>query len=374
MRIKFTLPLTEQYPHGRAVCPYCGSLVIGNHQNLVRKIRHHKIAVVYPQRKYCYGCSQTFRHQPLGISRRHQSATLQAMTVLLYVLGLSYDGVVEFLRALGCGVSKGTVWNNVQRAGERAIGLRRASEKGLVRIAGFDTTIYKVKGKRRVVGLLSNILTGKPIEIEVLKDEKARTIKKQFGDLFKTLGVAVLVTDDAEEMEALRDELGLKRQLCLAHLRKTIVKRGKEFKREVEGLKSEVAKDTEKRLKELLKDCKRIDKLVRDLPKDLSKRLEKIHISYLPAPPPKRRKKASIWYRMRLFTNRLWSRADDILLFKDEKFDGTNNTTERNIGICGKIRYKMMRGLKSDESLKRYLKLCVYLKEKDGVIDTRKLI
>lgn len=33
-----------------------------------------------------------------------------------------------------------------------------------------------------------------------------------------------------------------------------------------------------------------------------------------------------------------------------------------------------MRGLKSDEILEHYLKLCVYLKEKDGVIDTRNLI
>ncbi len=42
------------------------------------------------------------------------------MTVLLYVLGLSYGAVEDFVNALGGGIGKTTVYNNVQAAGEMA--------------------------------------------------------------------------------------------------------------------------------------------------------------------------------------------------------------------------------------------------------------
>ncbi len=76
-----------------------------------------------------------------------------------------------------------------------------------------------------------------------------------------------------------------------------------------------------------------------------------------------------MFYGMRMLTLRLWQRADELDLYKKAGGDGTNNTTGRLIGLCGKIRYKQMSGFKSKESLNRFLKLNTYLQEQDKEID-----
>jgi hypothetical protein len=69
----------------------------------------------------CLSCQRTFRVYPRGVSAAQQSSNLKALNVLLYVLGLSYQGVSDLLDALGQPVSKSTAYNNVQAAGAEAI-------------------------------------------------------------------------------------------------------------------------------------------------------------------------------------------------------------------------------------------------------------
>jgi hypothetical protein len=47
------------------------------------------------------------------LSQGQQSDRLKAMSVLRYVLGLSYGGVEDFLTAMGLGIGKTTVYDNV---------------------------------------------------------------------------------------------------------------------------------------------------------------------------------------------------------------------------------------------------------------------
>ncbi|TET65711.1 MAG: hypothetical protein E3J56_15375 [Candidatus Aminicenantes bacterium] len=75
-----------------------------------------------------------------------------------------------------------------------------------------------------------------------------------------------------------------------------------------------------------------------------------------------------------MLTLRLWQRADELDLYKKVGGDGTNNTTERLIGLCGKIRYKQMRGFKNKESLNRFLKVNAYLQEHEGEMDPTHLL
>ena len=139
-------------------------------------------------------------------------------------------------------------------------------------------------------------------------------------------------------MENLRDSLpGIKRQICLAHLRKTLFLRTRELRTEAEKLK-------------------------------------RLHLRYTFARPVRKGEKVDIFYRMRMLTLRLWQRADELALYKKVGGDGTNNTTERLIGLCGKIRYRQMRGFKSKESLNRFLKLNAYLQEQDKEIDLTHLL
>ena len=375
MRIKFNFPRTEEIPQGEGLCPRCGEREAIIHQTLSKRIKDHRLEEVQVKRKKCKICGKTFRHYPEGVGRASQTKTLKAISITLYVLGFSYDNVGNFLEALGCRIVKATAWNNLQEAGEEALSLREKLEKEKVRIVGIDTTAFKVRGKKLTVAFLTDLIRGKPIEIEIMESRKATTLKRKFQKLLQDLGAEVIVTDDAEEMENLRDGLpGIKRQICLAHLRKTLALRVREITSQAEKMKDKANKKEKEILQDLIRDVKSLRELVKKLPEGLEEKLKILHLRYSFAEPPKKGEKADIFYRMRMLTLRLWQRADELDLYKKVGGDGTNNTTERLIGLCGKIRYKQMRGFKSKESLNRFLKLNAYLQEQDKEIDLAHLL
>ncbi len=84
------------------------------------------------------------------MSQAQQSDRLKAMSVLLYVLGISYGGVSDFLDAIGLEIGKTTVYNNVQSAGVVARKQQKAAaEQGGQRpIIGADGTFLKVSGQQ----------------------------------------------------------------------------------------------------------------------------------------------------------------------------------------------------------------------------------
>ena len=73
-----------------------------------------RVAVV---RFICKRCRKTTRLYPEGVDSRRQTIALRNASVLLYWLGLSYDGIREFLGHLGCPLSKATIWANVRTSG-----------------------------------------------------------------------------------------------------------------------------------------------------------------------------------------------------------------------------------------------------------------
>ena len=185
----------------------------------------------------------------------------------------------------------------------------------------------------------------------------------------------MIVTDDAEEMENLRDALpGIRRQICLAHLRKTVALRTREFTYKAEKMKERANKKEKEILQDLIRDVESLRDVVKKLPGGLEEKLRILHLRYSFAQPPEKGEKADIFYRMRMLTLRLWQRADELDLYKKVGGDGTNNTTERLIGLCGKIRYKQMRGFKSKQSLNRFLKLNAYLQQHRKEMDLTPLL
>jgi hypothetical protein len=110
MRIRVTLPkvvpdvydLPETCPHG------CGGQHYKPHgqQGESKPLRDPTYHEVRSYRWECVRCQRDFRVYPCGVSGAQQSDRLKGMTVLLYVLGLSYGAVEDFTVALGCGVGK----------------------------------------------------------------------------------------------------------------------------------------------------------------------------------------------------------------------------------------------------------------------------
>ena len=61
-----------------------------------KPLRDTRYEEVRSYRWKCLRCGRTFRVYPPGVSQAQQSDRLKATSVLLYVLGLSYGGTVDF--------------------------------------------------------------------------------------------------------------------------------------------------------------------------------------------------------------------------------------------------------------------------------------
>jgi transposase-like protein len=287
------------------------------------------------------------------------------MSVLLWVLGLSLDNVSAFLRALGCGIAKSTAWENLQAAGEEAGRLRKRRPQGKVRVIGVDTTVYKIKGEKITTGMITDGESGAVIEVEILESKDEEGLKAWLGDLV-ALGVEVLISDDDDTFKAAADDLGLKHQVCISHVRRWVNKRTRELIEEAEILEAKESDSVQIRgdPEELIEDCLRVKELVRELNERGPPELERLHLKYVWADPPLKGERASPWYRMRILTLKLWNNWNRLVLFQKEPgLDGTNNVTERAIGRCGKVRYRMMRGYKSRKSWKLTHELFAWLGE-----------
>jgi transposase-like protein len=86
----------------------------------------------------------------LVVCVRIKSDRLKAMSVFLYVLGLSYGAVEDFLKAFGVSIGKTTVYENVQEAGlvSRPRQQEDVAQGGPRTIIGSDGTYVKVKGQK----------------------------------------------------------------------------------------------------------------------------------------------------------------------------------------------------------------------------------
>jgi hypothetical protein len=108
-----------------------------------------------------FSCKAFTVDRPMGVSGAQQSDTLKALSVLLYSLGLSYQGVADLLGTLTHPLCKSTVYNNVQTAGARAMQLRKTwlqQANTPVAVLGMDFTHVKVLGQDTIVVVASPTL------------------------------------------------------------------------------------------------------------------------------------------------------------------------------------------------------------------------
>jgi len=323
----------------------------------LRDLRHCQVQA---QRYYCLTCQRTFRVYPRGVSAAQQSSNLKALSVLLYVLGLSYQGVSDLLDALGQPVSKTTAYNNVQAAGARAIELRKQwlqQHGASVKVLGIDCTHVKRLGQDTILAVASAILTGEALSIELLADESAETLTQWARQLAASLQSEVLVTDDADAMKTVTDALGLDQQICRAHVNRNIHDQVARLGTKALEHPDRVPAKTELSVPQFLDDLQQLEELIKGLPHDGQQQLDLLASRYQTAPPPKAGQKASMWYRLRLLTldwSEHWSRLTRFQSWRgpaSEKLDGTNNATERIIGQYVKERYRSMRGYKRKASI-----------------------
>jgi transposase-like protein len=362
MKIRLVVPDVNAFPTDRPRhCRYCQGPYLHRHGTVCKPVRDHKLPKVSVCRYKCLSCGRTFRHYPSGVTPKSQSQRTVVLAALMYALGLSCSAASHLLGALGARLCKMSVWRDAQEAGEA---LRKSRPKGRVRVLGADETVFKVKGREVVVGFVVDARGGKTMGFEVLFEGDGRAFRRWLEPYAKEMGAEVLVSDDNDSYGVAASELGLAHQLCVAHVRKYVAKRADSI---VQQARREWGEQEEERLGKLREDLRSLKRLLKELPEEGGRRIGRLHKRYLWAAPPRRKGQeagqATAAYRMRMLTLELWQKWHKIRLHLrgiEPGLDGTNNASERSISRS-KVRYKSMRGYKSDEGMANGIALTQWL-------------
>ena len=230
-RVRFTLPQVKLSPDTRpSACSYCGSMYLNRHGLVTKRISDLYVSEVTVCRYRCYDCGRTFRHYPQGVDRHDQSHRLRGLAALSWALGLSLRSVSHLLGALGCELSRMSVWRDVQEAGASALnGWLSPPPRTQVRLMGADETVMKVKGKRMVVGFVTDAESGQLVGMDVLVSRDSDGFVRWLGRYVGRFGVESMVTDDLNTYKPVVEHLGVDHQVCIAHVRKWVWNRLREI-------------------------------------------------------------------------------------------------------------------------------------------------
>ena len=326
-RVRFTLPRVKHSPDTRpSACPYCAGVTFQRHGWVSKTVKDPYVSEVSVLRYRCTDCLRTFRHYPEGVDSHDQSIRLRGLAALAWGLGLSHRSVSDLLKALGCDLSRMSSWRDVQKAGVGALGGWMNSAHGRVRVMGADETVVSVRGEKMVLGFVTDAESGRLLGMDVLVQRDSVGFVDWLSGYVSRFGVEAVVTDDLSTYKPAVEHLGVDHQVCIAHVRKWVWNR----LREVEGWDW----------------CKaRIWKLLTELP--LGGGRELLDMEPLVRGQPKlRRLVVELCEKWRSLTCH-------------QRVSGmpqTNNCTERTIGRS-KIRYKTVRGYKSEEGMMNGLRL-----------------
>jgi transposase-like protein len=380
MRISVRLPKVEPAEYDQPEeCPAEGCP--GHHfkpygvKGERKALRDMKYQEVRSYRWRCLTCQQTFRVYPRGVSGADQSDRLKAMTVLLYVLGLSYGAVSDVMEALGCGLSKTTVYNNVQAAGDTA----RQSQQDTVggggkrAVIGTDGTYVKVQGEPVGIQVVVDDESGELLGLDIIVSENSEEVLEVIREVVEDVEAEVMVSDDHGAYQGVADELGLEHQICRSHVKRNVADLTASLEEQLKR-KEPLPWGVQSSPQQLQEDLGRVQELVRDRPEDAPAQLRDLYHRYQAAPAPKKGQRHTVWYRMRMLVTRLWDRWSRLTLDQRRAdLDGTNNSSERLIGWWIKERYRPMRGYKRTKSIKNVVTLTARMGVRSGRYDMTEL-
>jgi len=359
MRLQLILPVVDPLVIAQPTCcPHCGGTYLRLHQVVSKQLRD----TVYPQvkayRYQCLRCQRTWRVYPQGVSGDQTSQRVKGLTVLLYLLGLSYGATSLTLEALGVFMCKTRVYDVVQAAAERVPGMTRTAVFSDIRTPalGGDVTTVRCAGEWLSLGLSVDDTTGLVLTVDGLEGEDAESLQAWLTPIVKSVGAQLLISDDADAFKQVAEGLALEHQVCKNHvLRNTEAL--------IETLTSAVAHDPDGSLAvigvsepQAVADLQRLDTLIHARQPEQVTELEQLFYRYAQADAPRQGQHASLAYRMRLlFLDRwnLWPRLTCYRTWRGpegQTINGTNNCSERGIGWGIKERYRTMRGYKRPQS------------------------
>jgi transposase-like protein len=380
MRISVRLPRVEpnKYEEPRR-CPYSGCEGqyfvphgVKGEQKVLRDLRQEEVK---SYRWRCLRCRRTFRVYPRGESQAQQTDRLKGITVLLYVLGLSYGAVSDLMVAMDCAVSKTTVYNNVQAAGRKA---RRRQRSTVVRggkhaVVGSDGTYVKVQGEQVGIQVVVDDASGELLGLDIIVSENQEEVLRVVREVIDEVEAEVLESDDLDVYKNVADELGLAHQVCRGHVKRNVDGLTESIEQQMKR-KEPLPEGVDSSPERLQQDLETLRQLIRTRPQSAATQLRRLYHRYKAAPVPKKGQRHTVWYRTRTLITRLWESWHRLTLDQDrDDLDGTNNSTERLIGWWIKERYRTMRGYKRNASIHNVATLTARMGARSGHYDMAEL-
>ena len=362
MRLKLILPVVEpeQFEEPKSCRdPKCGGKHFVPWQEVKKNVRDSEYEEVTARRYKCMRCGRTFRVYPQGVQAGQVSQRLKGMGVMLYLLGLSYGAVELMLEALGVYLSKSSVYRTVQATAEAVPGLKRTQllQGYRTRALGADLTSVKCKGQWLPIGVVVDPINGWVLSIDHLDGEDAQTLQEWIDPIADAVGAHTLVTDDADAFKQAADKSGLDQQVCKSHVVRNTEELITSLSLAIETTQDASLAELQIEPAQALADLRLLGELIHSRQPEQQTEVQALYERYASAAAPKKRKTASIAYRIRnLFLDRwnLWPRLTFYRTWKDSDgnpiLDGTNNADERAIGWWVKERYRSMRGYKRQQS------------------------
>lgn len=337
-------------------CPGCGRSNGRVHSGRRRRaISDLKASFVFQRRMRCPWCGKTWTLRAEGVGPgRYRSDRLRGIGVILYMLGLSYRAVEQFLPCFECAGSKSSIERDVRDGGIEAREYHLCAPRMRVRVLGVDGTGAAMAGLNRGVLFFTDVKRGALLLVEPLEETDTEAVRAHVREVFAAMGAVELRTDEHSVYEGIVDE-GAHR-LCVAHWRKSKGKRCADLYRQAAAGGHVVAAGAMRKLLGILRQKPR--------PPTVPDALERLVRRYIGC----RRGLLMKINQLLQHIERTWEKVSD------DTQDATNNVTERIIGQRLKVRSKTMRGFKSPKKVLNHAYLSSFLQGKQGVADLRKVI
>jgi hypothetical protein len=353
---KYIIPTLKECAQPCRLCPHCNTTSGRIHQKRSLPISDTRLGQVTKLRMRCLNCNRTWTCQPDGLKAHFQrSQRIRALNILFYALGLSYQATATVMSSLGAPESDTSVYRDLVES-MRAVKDLHTRGRRKLRVAGIDATYQRLAQPhntcRQSTIFVVDFSDGQLLEVELLDEDDAQAVAALIKDLEAKYQIQLWVSDEHHSYDqAIAKERHL---LCSAHFKKAKLRRVKELKGE---LRSEKMKSDLEALEELLKDPPEDGQ---HLARQIYRRLGRVK-------RPAKGKRASPGSKLKALAREIYEKWERV-------WQTTNNQTEKAIGLCLKIRSKLMRGFKVAEHIKGFAKMRGWMYEQGDRIELGSLL
>ena len=189
--VRIPTPVVEHDGRRPERCDRCGSQGFNLHQRATKALKDPLTLRADVIRFICKRCRKTTRLYPPGVDSARQTVALRQASVLLYWLGLSYDGIRELLGHLGCPLSKATVWANVRTSGLLGNRHRLRADPGTLAIqARPNGGVARLMLRGRVATITLESGAGELVlAVSAMQPEASRLIQRRMEEATRRLGL-----------------------------------------------------------------------------------------------------------------------------------------------------------------------------------------